>query len=174
MSDAINRAWTMASRPTGEPKHENFAVEESPIPSPKHGELLIRTLFMSLDPYMRGRMRPGPSYATPLQPGDIMTGEVVARVEQSKSSNYTVGDIVRSSIGWREWAAVSDHSVKRVNPSFGPVSTAVGVLGMPGLTAYHGLIDVGQPKAGDTLVVSAASGAVGAVVGQIGKSMAVT
>ncbi len=169
MSDDINRAWTMASRPKGEPKQENFALEQSPIPSPKHGELLIRTLFMSLDPYMRGRMRPGPSYATPLQPGDVMTGEVIARVEQSKSSNYTVGDIVRSSIGWREWAAVSEHSVKRVDPSLGPVSTAVGVLGMPGLTAYHGLLDVGQPKAGDTLVVSAASGAVGAVVGQIGK-----
>ncbi len=86
----MNRAWTMASRPIGEPKEENFAMEESPVPSLKHGELLIRTLFMSLDPYMRGRMRPGPSYATPLQPGDVMTGEVVARVEQSKSSNYTV------------------------------------------------------------------------------------
>ena len=165
----MNRAWTMASRPVGEPKQENFALDESPVPTPEHGELLIRTLFMSLDPYMRGRMRLGPSYATPLQPGEVMTGEVVARVEQSKSSHYSVGDIVRSSIGWQEWAAVSDHSVSRVDQSLGPISTAVGVLGMPGLTAYHGLLDIGQPKAGDTLVVSAASGAVGAVVGQIGK-----
>ena len=159
----------MASRPVGEPAPKNFALTESAVPEPQHGDVLIRTLFMSLDPYMRGRMRSGPSYATPLKPGDVMTGEVVARVEKSKSQKYVAGDIVRASIGWQEWASLSAHDVKRVDPSLGPVSTAVGVLGMPGLTAYHGLLDIGQPKAGDTLVVSAASGAVGAVVGQIGK-----
>lgn len=165
----MNRAWTMASRPTGEPVAENFGLVESPVPGPKHGEVLIRTLFMSLDPYMRGRMRSGPSYATPLQPGDVMTGEVVARVEQSESPTHSVGDIVRANIGWQQWAAVPAHSATGVDPSLGPISTAVGVLGMPGLTAYHGLLNIGQPKAGDTLVVSAASGAVGAVVGQVGK-----
>ena len=169
MPDALNRAWTMASRPVGEPTTENFAIVESPIPSPKHGEVLIRTLYLSLDPYMRGRMRSGPSYSTVLEVGDVMTGEVVARVEQSESPLYKVGDTVRASIGWQEYAVVGAHVVRPVNPDLGPVSTAVGILGMPGLTAYFGLLGVLKPRAGDTLVVSAASGAVGAVVGQIGK-----
>jgi NADPH-dependent curcumin reductase CurA len=169
MTETTNRAWTMASRPVGEPTPENFELVESPIPEVKHGDVLIRTLYMSLDPYMRGRMRGGPSYAATLDPGDVMTGEVVARVEQSESPLYNAGDIVRANIGWQEWAVVSAHSVKPVDPDLGPVSTAIGVLGMPGMTAYFGLLSVLQPRAGDTLVVSAASGAVGAVVGQIGK-----
>jgi NADPH-dependent curcumin reductase CurA len=159
----------MASRPEGEPTPANFAITESPIPAPRHGEVLIRTLYLSLDPYMRGRMRSGPSYATPLQLGDVMTGEVVARVEKSESPIYKPGDTVRASIGWQEWAAIPAHSAKPVDPGLGPVSTGVGVLGMPGMTAYFGLLEVLKPRAGDTLVVSAASGAVGAVVGQIGK-----
>jgi NADPH-dependent curcumin reductase CurA len=165
----MNRVWTMASRPTGEPTAENFELIETPVPEPRHGEVQVRTLYMSLDPYMRGRMRGGPSYAATVDPGGMMIGEVVARVEKSESPLYSAGDIVRSNVGWQEWAAVSAHEVHRVDPSLGPISTAVGVLGMPGLTAYHGLLDVLQPRAGDTLVVSAASGAVGAVVGQIGK-----
>ena len=159
----------MASRPVGEPTPDNFALKESAIPEPKHGEVLIKTIYLSLDPYMRGRMRSGPSYATVLEPGDVMTGEVVARVEKSESPLYKTGDIVRSSIGWQEYAVASAHTVKRVNPELGPISTAVGILGMPGMTAYFGLLAVLKPRAGDTLVVSAASGAVGAVVGQIGK-----
>ena len=169
MVDNLNRAWTMASRPDGEPTSKNFAIAESAIPEPKHGQVLIRTLYLSLDPYMRGRMRPGPSYAAALEPGDVMTGEVVARVEKSESPLYKVGDTVRANIGWQEWAAVGAHTVKPVNTELGPISTAVGVLGMPGMTAYFGLLSVLKPRAGDTLVVSAASGAVGAVVGQIGK-----
>ena len=169
MTETTNRAWTMASRPVGEPTPENFELVESPIPEVKHGDVLIRTLYMSLDPYMRGRMRGGPSYAATLDPGDVMTGEVAARVEQSESPLYNAGDIVRANIGWQEWAVVSAHSVKPVDPDLGSVSTAIGVLGMPGMTAYFGLLSVLQPRAGDTLVVSAASGAVGAVVGQIGK-----
>ena len=165
----MNRAWTLARRPVGEPTDEDFKLVGSPVPEPRYGEVLIRTLFLSLDPYMRGRMRGGPSYAAALEVGGVITGEVVARVEKSESPLYSAGDIVRSSIGWQEWAAVSAHDVNRVDPSLGPISTAVGVLGMPGLTAYHGLLDILQPRAGDTLVVSAASGAVGAVVGQIGK-----
>jgi len=169
MTNETNRAWTMASRPVGEPTPENFALKESDIPEPKHGEVLIKTLYLSLDPYMRGRMRSGPSYATVLEPGDVMTGEVVARVEKSESPLYKAGDIIRSSIGWQEYAIVSAHTVKRIDPDLGPISTAVGILGMPGMTAYFGLLAVLKPRAGDTLVVSAASGAVGAVVGQIGK-----
>jgi NADPH-dependent curcumin reductase CurA len=159
----------MASRPVGEPTAENFSIAESPIPEPKHGEILVRTLYLSLDPYMRGRMRGGPSYAATLEPGDVMTGEVVARVEKSESPLFKVGDTIRSSIGWQELAAIPAHTAKPVNPDLGPVSTGVGVLGMPGMTAYFGLLEVLKPRAGDTLVVSAASGAVGAVVGQIGK-----
>jgi NADPH-dependent curcumin reductase CurA len=159
----------MASRPSGEPTAENFAIVESPIPEPKHGEVLIRTLYMSLDPYMRGRMRSGPSYATPLQEGEVMTGEVVAVVEKSESPSHKVGDTVRAGIGWQEWAAIPAHIAKPVDPDLGPVSTGVGILGMPGMTAYFGLLEVLKPRAGDTLAVSAASGAVGAVVGQIGK-----
>ena len=159
----------MASRPVGEPTLENFKIAESPVPDPKYGQILIRTLYQSLDPYMRGRMRLGPSYATILQPGDVMTGEVVARVEKSESPVYATGDIVRASIGWQEWSAISAHDAKPVDLSLGPISTALGILGMPGLTAYYGLLEVCRPKAGETLVVSAASGAVGAVVGQIGK-----
>ena len=169
MTNILNRAWTMAARPIGEPTQDNFAMKESVIPAPKHGEVLIKTLYMSLDPYMRGRMRSGPSYATVLEPGDIMTGEVVARVEQSESQKYNVGDIVRANIGWQEWAAVGAHTVNRVDPNLAPISTSLGILGMPGMTAYFGLLAVLKPRAGDTLVVSAASGAVGAVVGQIGK-----
>jgi NADPH-dependent curcumin reductase CurA len=159
----------MAIRPTAEPTAENFAIVESAIPEPKHGEVLIRTLYMSLDPYMRGRMRLVKSYAAPLQEGDVMTGEVVAVVEKSESPIHKVGDTVRANIGWQEWAVVPAHIAKPVNPELGPVSTGVGVLGMPGMTAYFGLLAVLKPRAGDTLVVSAASGAVGAVVGQIGK-----
>tara|TARA_B100000676_G_C17984019_1_gene790780 strand:+ start:151 stop:1161 length:1011 start_codon:yes stop_codon:yes gene_type:complete len=169
MTNETNRAWTMASRPVGEPTPKNFALKESDIPEPKHGEVLIKTLYLSLDPYMRGRMRSGPSYATVLEPGDVMTGEVVARVQKSESPLYKAGDIIRSSIGWQEYAIVSAHTVKRIDPDLGPISTAVGILGMPGMTAYFGLLAVLKPRAGDTLVVSAASGAVGAVVGQIGK-----
>ena len=165
----MNRAWTMASRPIGEPKPDNFKLEEFENPTVQHGEVLLRTLFLSLDPYMRGRMRSGPSYATPLEPGDIMQGEVVARVEYSKTKRFSVGDIVRSSIGWQEWGVIPAHLAKPVDLSLGPISTAVGILGMPGLTAYFGLLEICHPKAGDTLVVSAASGAVGAIVGQIGK-----
>lgn len=159
----------MASRPVGEPTLENFKIAESPVPDPRYGQILIRTLYQSLDPYMRGRMRLGPSYATILQPGDVMTGEVVARVEKSESPVYTTGDIVRANIGWQEWSAISAHDAKPVDLSLGPISTALGILGMPGLTAYYGLLEVCRPKAGETLVVSAAAGAVGAVVGQIGK-----
>ncbi len=165
----VNRAWTLASYPNGEPTSDNFAIKESNIPTSKHGEVLVKTLYLSLDPYMRGRMRPGPSYSTVVEPGDVIVGEVVGRVEASESPLHSVGDIVRAGIGWQEYGVVPGHVAKPVNTSLGPISTAVGVLGMPGLTAYFGLLEVCKPNPGDTLVVSAASGAVGGVVGQIGK-----
>jgi NADPH-dependent curcumin reductase CurA len=169
MTDGTNRAWTMAVRPDEEPSAETFAMIETAIPTPKHGEVLIRTLYMSLDPYMRGRMRVAKTYAASLQAGDVITGEVIAVVEQSESPIHKVGDTVRAMIGWQEWAAIPAHEATAVNPDLGPVSTGVGILGMPGMTAFFGLNSVLQPKTGDTLVVSAASGAVGAAVGQLGK-----
>ena len=120
---------------------------------------------------MRGRMREGPSYATPVQVGEVMTGGVVGRIVESRTPELSVGDIVDGSLGWQEYAVARPGQLRKVDPSLAPISTAVGVLGMPGMTAYFGLLDVGQPEVGDTLVVSAASGAVGQVVGQIGKIM---
>ncbi|MFW6174758.1 MAG: NADP-dependent oxidoreductase [Chloroflexota bacterium] len=169
MTNTVNRQVTMASRPDGFPSEDNFRIVETEAPAPQRGQVLVRTLWLSLDPYMRGRMNPGPSYAAPVEPGGVMQGEVVGRVEKSESEKFKPGDIVRAHLGWQEFGVVEAGDAYRVDPSLGPVSTAVGVLGMPGLTAYFGLFRVGRPEAGDTVVVSAASGAVGAVVGQLAK-----
>ncbi|MXY22520.1 MAG: NADP-dependent oxidoreductase [Dehalococcoidia bacterium] len=161
----------MASRPTAYPEPRHFRLEEAPAPKPAEGEALVQVEWLSLDPYMRGRMREGPSYATPVQEGEVMTGGVVGHVVESRTPELDVGDIVDGSLGWQEYAVARPGQLRKVDPGLAPISTAVGVLGMPGMTAYFGLLDVGQPEVGDTLVVSAASGAVGQVVGQIGKIM---
>ena len=166
-----NRRIVMASRPTAYPEAQHFRLEEVPTPTPSEGEALVEVEWLSLDPYMRGRMREGPSYATPVQVGEVMTGGVVGRVVESRTPELSVGDIVDGSLGWQEYAVARPSQLRKVDPSLAPISTAIGVLGMPGMTAYFGLLDVGQPEVGDTLVVSAASGAVGQVVGQIGKIM---
>ncbi|NQW20363.1 MAG: NADP-dependent oxidoreductase [Chloroflexi bacterium] len=166
---AMNRAWIMKTRPEGEPTVDNFELVESPLPEPKHGEILIRSLYQSIDPYMRLRMRLGRSHTPPLNIGDVVVGEVVGRVEESKSPLLSAGDVVAATIGWQEYGVVAAQSARKIDPTMGPISTGLGVLGLPGLTAYFGLLDICDPKADDTLVVSAASGAVGAVVGQIGK-----
>ncbi len=167
----INRRIVMASRPTAYPEPQHFRLEEVPVPKPDEGEALIEVEWLSLDPYMRGRMREGPSYATPVQVGEVMTGGVVGHVVESRTPELDVGDIVDGSLGWQEYAVARPSQLRRVNPGLAPISTAVGILGMPGMTAYFGLLEVGEPEVGDTLVVSAASGAVGQVVGQIGKIM---
>ena len=169
MPELINRRWTMARRPVGYPNESDFAIVESEVEEPKHGEILVRTLYLSLDPYMRGRMRDRQSYAVPVGLGDVIVGEGVGRVIASKSDDVAVGDIVACQIGWQEYAVVPAHTARIVDPDMAPISTALGVVGMPGLTAYHGLLAVGRPRPGDTVLVSAASGAVGAVVGQIAK-----
>ena len=169
MPELVNRRWTLANRPVGYPEENDFEIVEAEVDDPRHGEILVRTLYLSLDPYMRGRLRDRRSYATPVGIGDVIVGEGVGRVIASQSDDVAVGDIVACQIGWQEYAVVPAHMVRKIDPSVAPISTALGVVGMPGLTAYHGLLAVGQPRAGETLLVSAASGAVGAVVGQIGK-----
>ncbi len=169
MPELVNRRWTLANRPVGYPQESDFTVVEADVDDPKHGEILVRTLYLSLDPYMRGRLRDRRSYAVPVGIGDVIVGEGVGRVIASQSEDVSVGDIVACQIGWQEYTVVPAHTARIVDPSVAPISTALGVVGMPGLTAYHGLLAVGQPRPGETVLVSAASGAVGAVVGQIAK-----
>ena len=171
MSSEINRRIVLAERPAAYPEPKHFRLEDVPIPQPSEGEALVETIWLSLDPYMRGRMREGPSYATPVQIGEVMTGGVVGRVVESRTPDLAVGDIVDGSLGWQEYAVARLGALRKVDPDLAPISTAVGVLGMPGMTAYFGFLDVCEPEVGDTVVVSAASGAVGQVVGQIGKIM---
>ena len=171
MSTEPNRRIVLAERPAAYPEPKHFRLEDVPIPQPDEGEALVETIWLSLDPYMRGRMREGPSYATPVQIGEVMTGGVVGRVVKSRTPELAVGDIVDGSLGWQEYAVARPGALRKVDPDLAPISTAVGVLGMPGMTAYFGFLDVCEPEVGDTVVVSAASGAVGQVVGQIGKIM---
>ncbi len=169
MSDPVNRRIVLAARPSGFPKDADFRLETQPVPKPGQGEFLARVVYLSLDPYMRGRMAAGKSYVPPVEIGDVMTGGTVARVIESNHPGYAAGDDVVGLLGWQEYAVSDGSGVMKVDPRMAPISTALGVLGMPGLTAYFGLLDVGRPKSGETVVVSAASGAVGAVVGQIAK-----
>ena len=171
MTTETNRRITLASRPEAYPEPRHFRLEEVAIPQPREGEALVRTIWLSLDPYMRGRMREGPSYAAPVEIGGVMTGGVVGRVVESRTPELAVGDIVEGSLGWQEYAVAGPGALRIVDPSLAPISTAIGVLGMPGMTAYFGFLDVGKPEVGDTVVVSAASGAVGQVVGQIARIM---
>jgi NADPH-dependent curcumin reductase CurA len=169
MAQGVNRQWLLASRPAAEPSADNFTLNEAPIPTAGDGEIVVRALYLSLDPYMRGRMRDVKSYVPPQPLGEVMTGGVVAQVIESKNPKFAEGDIVESLFGWQEYALSNGKGVRKIDPSLAPVSTAVGVLGMPGITAYFGLLEVGEPKSGETVLVSAASGAVGGIVGQIAK-----
>jgi NADPH-dependent curcumin reductase CurA len=138
------------------------------VPEPGSGQVLVRVIYLSLDPYMRGRMRDAASYAAPVGIGEVMTGGTVGEVVKSNNPSFKVGDIVEERLGWQQYA-IGGPTLRKIDPSLAPISTANGVLGMPGMTAYFGLFEVGQPKAGETVVVSAASGAVGQVVGQLAK-----
>ncbi|MFP6595731.1 MAG: NADP-dependent oxidoreductase [Dehalococcoidia bacterium] len=162
MPENVNRQWVLKSRPDGMPTEADFELVESPIPSPEYGQVLIKSVWNSMDPYMRGRITSSPI-------GGVIESEAVGRVMESRLDGINVGDIVRGRIGWQEYGLLDVTSANPVNPDYGPISTSIGVLGMPGLTAYFGLLDVCEPKPGDTVVVSSASGAVGAVVGQIAK-----
>ncbi len=171
MASTVNRQIKLASRPVNYPRESDFSLVESPIPQPGEGEVLVQALWLSLDPYMRGRMRDEKSYAAPVELGQVMVGGVAGRIIQSRSPAFSEGEIVEGPLGWQEYAVSDGRNLRKVDLGLGPLSTALGVLGMPGMTAYFGFLNVGQPKTGDTVVVSAASGAVGQVVGQISKIM---
>jgi hypothetical protein len=163
------RRVVLARRPPAEVAETDFRIEEVPLPQPGPREVLVRVVYLSLDPYMRGRMRDAASYAAPVGIGEVMTGGTVGEVVGSNHPDFRVGDIVEDRLGWQEYAIGPGREMRKVDPAIAPISTANGVLGMPGMTAYFGLFEVGQPKAGDTVVVSAASGAVGQIVGQLAK-----
>jgi NADPH-dependent curcumin reductase CurA len=166
---AVNRRVVLASRPRGAPTPADFRLERAAVPTPGEGEVLLRTLWLSLDPYMRGRMSDAPSYAAPVAVGGVMVGGAVCRVERSRNPRYGVGDLVVAATGWQDYAVSDGRGVLDLDPAMARPSLALGVLGMPGFTAYMGLLDLGQPKPGETVVVGAATGAVGAVVGQVAK-----
>jgi NADPH-dependent curcumin reductase CurA len=169
MSGSINKRVLLARRPEGLPKPSDFRLEEVTVPAPKEGELLLRILFLSLDPYMRGRMDAGESYAAPVEIGEVMEGGTVAEVVVSRHKDFVKGEILLSYSGWQSYALSDGQGLRKLDPAAAPVSTALGVLGMPGFTAYAGLLTIGRPKPGETVVVAAASGAVGSAVGQIAK-----
>jgi hypothetical protein len=168
MADTARRI-VLASRPVGEPKPENFRLEEFPVPAPGTGQVLVRTMWLSLDPYMRGRMNDAPSYAAPVGIGQVMEGGTVGEVIASNNEGFAAGEIVLGHTGWQTHALASGKGMRKLDPKLAPLSTALGVLGMPGRTAYFGLAEIGKPQPGETLVVAAASGPVGSMVGQIGK-----
>ncbi|MCU6671654.1 NADP-dependent oxidoreductase [Enterobacteriaceae bacterium H4N4] len=165
----LNRRWVLASRPHGAPVAENFRLEESPVPGLGEGQILLRTVYLSLDPYMRGRMSDAPSYSPPVEIGAVMVGGTVSRVEQSNHPDFAPGEWVLGYSGWQDYDVSDGSGLVKLGSDPEHPSWALGIMGMPGFTAYMGLLDIGQPKAGETLVVAAATGPVGATVGQIGK-----
>ncbi len=169
MSKPVAKQIVLASRPKGPPTAGNFRLEEVPIPHLPRGGLLLRVLYLSLDPYMRGRMDDAKSYAKPVEIGEPMRGESVCEVIDSDRPGYAKGDIVLAHTGWRTYAAWDGPELRKLDPKQAPITTGLGVLGMPGFTAYSGLYILGKPKAGETVVVAAASGPVGSLVGQLAK-----
>ena len=157
----MNRQITLTARPVGFPKDSDFEMVESPIPEPGDGEIVIQTHYMSVDPYMRGRMNEGRSYAKGVDIGEVMVGGAVGEVVASRHPDFAEGDFANASIGWQAYGAVEGKAARKVDPNLAPISTSLGVLGMPGATAYFGLLEVGQPKEGETVVVAGAAGAVG-------------
>ena len=170
-SETINRRFILAERPKGEPNDDTLKLDEAAVPTPGDGEMLLRTQYLSLDPYMRGRMSDAPSYAAPVAIGDVMEGGTVAKVVTSKVDGFAEGDVVLCRNGWQDYAVSDGKGVQKLGRDPQNPSYALGILGMPGFTAWAGLTQIGAPKAGETLVVAAASGPVGATVGQIGKLM---
>jgi NADPH-dependent curcumin reductase len=164
-----NRRVVLASRPVGWVSEQNFRLESAPLPQPAAGEVLVKNLWLSLDPYMRGRMNEGKSYAAKQEIGEVMIGGTVGEVVESKNPKFAAGDKVLGMLGWQQYGLSDGKGLNKIDASRVPMSAYLGVLGMPGVTAWVGLLDICQPKAGETVVVSAASGAVGSVAGQIAK-----
>ncbi|MBB5018601.1 hypothetical protein HNQ59_001892 [Chitinivorax tropicus] len=169
MTALVNYQIVLNRRPVGEPTPEDFRMVEQPMPTPGPDEVLLKVLYLSIDPYMRGRMSDAESYATPVPLNGVMVGGTVARVEVSNHPNFQAGDLVLSMSGWQSYAVAHGSHLTKLGNTLPRPSYALGLLGMPGITAYMGLLDIGQPKAGETVVVASASGAVGSMVGQIAK-----
>jgi len=164
-----HRRVVLARRPPAEVAESDFRIGEAQVPEPGPGQMLVRIIYLSLDPYMRGRMRDAASYAAPVGIGEVMTGGTVGEVAKSNHPGYKAGDIVEDRLGWQEYAIGPGPALRKIDPSLAPISLANSLLGMPGMTAYFGLYEIGQPRPGETVVVSAASGAVGQAVGQLAK-----
>ncbi len=169
MTEQTNRQIVLASRPQGAPTQSNFRLESITAPSIQSGEVLLRSIYLSLDPYMRGRMSDAKSYADPVAINEVMVGATVCQVEESLHADYEAGEWVLAYTGWQDFGVSDGEGLIKLGKQPSHPSYALGIMGMPGFTAYMGLLDIGQPKQGDTLVVAAATGAVGATVGQIGK-----
>lgn len=169
MSHETNRVFTLAERPVGMPDDDTFGFEERDVPEPGPGEALVRSLYMSVDPYMRGRMRDAESYAEPWDIGEPMNARVVGEVVQSNGAGFDPGDTVVGNLHWADYTTASGPELTAVDPDRAPLSAYLGVLGMPGNTAYFGVNEVAQPTAGETFVITGAAGAVGSVAGQIAK-----
>ena len=166
---SVNRQFVLAARPVGMPKESDFSLVEAPIPALANGEVLLRSMYLSVDPYMRGRMTGIRTYADPVNIGQVMVGGAVGKVVQSLNSQFQPGDVVSGYWGWQEFAVSDGRGLQKLDTRLAPPSTALGVLGMPGMTAYFGFLDICKPKAGETVLVSGAAGAVGSLVGQIAK-----
>jgi NADPH:quinone reductase len=166
---SVKRQFVLRARPVGMPKESDFELVEAPIPALTQGQVLLRTLFLSVDPYMRGRMNGIRTYADPVDLGQVMVGGTVGTVVQSTHPQFRVGDVVAGYWGWQDFAVSDGKGLQKLDTSIAPPSTALGVLGMPGMTAYFGFLDICRPKPGETVVVSGAAGAVGSLVGQIAK-----
>ncbi len=169
MKQRINRQIHLVKRPTGMPDESCFKVVTSAMPQPVKGHVLVKTKFISVDPYMRGRMNDRKSYVPAFKLDEVLNGAAVGEVIESESKSFVKGDFVVGNLGWQDYFLADEKEIRTVNPDIAPVSTALGVLGMPGLTAYFGLLDIGQPKQNETVVVSGAAGAVGTVAGQIAR-----
>jgi len=165
----LNKEIRFARRPAGMPTVDSFNIADTEVPQLNDGEVLVRTLYISVDPYLRGRMREGRSYVPPFEVGEVIVSGVVGEVVESRAPEFAPGEIVTGMLGWRLCNAARAPELRKVDPRVAPVTTALGVLGMPGLTAYFGLLDIGNPKEGETVVVSGAAGAVGMTVCQIAK-----
>ncbi|MFC4402579.1 NADP-dependent oxidoreductase [Gracilibacillus xinjiangensis] len=164
-----NKQILLAKRPEGMPDQATFQMTEKEITQPENGEILIRTLYVSVDPYMRGRMIDAPSYVAPYKLNEVIGGGAIGEVITSESSSFNEGDIVIGGFGWQTYYTAKEDEVRKIDKEIAPISTHLGILGMTGLTAYFGLLEIGKPKEGETVVISGAAGAVGSVVGQIAK-----
>ena len=165
----MSRQFKLAAVPVGYPKESDFTLASLPMPSPSDGQVLVKSVYLSVDPYMRGRITGIRTYADPVNVGDVMQGGTVGQVVESKAGGFAAGDYVTGFWGWQEFAAVDPKTLTKLDAKLAPVSTALGVLGMPGMTAYFGFLEICQPKPGETVLVSGAAGAVGSLVGQIAK-----